>query len=201
MWFNSHEKLQAKSRAIEDSKNFSASLKMMFSKRSSCKQNLSANAFGSNLSSLNPAVDAHILVPNFSGQATEPLLRTGRYYAGLIVTSVRFSAPRPVDAGVESSYIAELNVTYNNPMNQGDRTVTMPFYFVTDSSGDLLDCFMTSYIPVADTASLGAIPSTIEDLLCTQNAMQSGDTQPYIYLPQNKLCVVKPNSSSSVVRN
>ena len=201
MWFGYHEKSQAKSRAVEDSNNLSTSLKMMLSTRAACDQNLTPNAFGTNISSLGPATNVSILVPGPGGTATVALFSAGQYYEGLMITSVLFSNPRYVDSAAESSYISELTVSYKVATGQADRTVVMPFYFTTDASGKIVDCLMTSYLPLASTAPQGTVPATMEDLLCSQNAAASGDTQAYIYLPQNKLCVVKPQVTSPVVQN
>ncbi|HEY8269418.1 MAG TPA: hypothetical protein VIG33_00905 [Pseudobdellovibrionaceae bacterium] len=179
-WLDFHMKLQARDRVLEDASHLSTMLKMVFSNRAACKRNLSAAAFGTSRSSLGVSKNLSVLKSSFMGATPEVWFSSGQNYHGLLINDVKFSVARKLPA-LENSYIADLSILYRNPLTQTDRELTLPFYFITDSTGNTLqDCLATSYIDPHSQI-------TTEDRICM---VQHGSGN-YIYLPKNQTCALK----------
>ncbi|MBS1969309.1 MAG: hypothetical protein JSU04_03340 [Bdellovibrionales bacterium] len=191
IWYTSHARLQMRNKAYERSSAISISLKMIYSSRASCRDNLVANGFGTRLSDLTRPGGVSFIRPGTNGGVANTILITsGKSYEELQVLKVEFSPPRTFFAG-ETSYLSDLQVSYENPITQSVQTFTMPFYFVADSAGNLTDCLLTGYVPVAGTSQAAHYPVTTDDLICTHT--HSAD---YIYLPYNQTCAPRGASVS-----
>lgn len=180
-WLNFHGKLQARDRVLEDASHLNTMLKMVFSNREACRKNLSPAAFGTSLPALGVATHLSVLKSDSSAVAPTVWFSSGHSYQGLVITDVKFSTARKIPAP-ENSYIADLSIFYRNPLTQTDREITLPFYFITDSTGNILqDCVASSYVAAASQI-------TKEDKICMLQHMGPN----YIYLPKNQTCALKP---------
>lgn len=166
------------SRAQVDARFLQKNITMIFANRSVCQSNISDSAIGRTLNNV-ARPQTQLFFPNTSGSHAGYRLAVGSKWKNMEINSLRFTAVNRVTTS-DLSYIATLNIGIRVGMTNQILNVPVPFYFLTDSSGNLQDCFATQMLP----PSPGQPALALEDALCKQ----IGGGPQYSYRPFEHIC-------------
>ena len=180
LWFQARQRVSVRTTAQAEIMNLSTMLKMSLSSNLGCDLNRTAGAFGANLSQLNNLSalrNIQILSPAGGGIA---LAKVGQQIEHLRITEIYFSPQSDhIKIPNENSYIANLFIQTVDPYSRAMSAIIIPFYLVTNASGDLTGCFATTY---ADSSA--ETPTTAENFLCETVAGSN-----LVYSPTEHTCI------------
>jgi len=165
-------------RTQQEARFIQRNLTMIFANRSVCQANINDGALGKTLSDLT-AHQTQLFFPNTSGSLAGFKLAPGSHFRNTEISSLRFSVPNRVSPS-DSSYIATLNVGVRVGTTAQTLSIAIPFYFLTNSSGDIKDCFATQLLP----PGLGQPALALEDALCK---LVTGNMN-FSYRPFEQIC-------------
>lgn len=119
-----------------------SALQMMLSKSATCNANLTDAFFGTTLAEIEARSTANTLRISLPGlSAGSPAVVTaGSVFSRMTIRKLSFGAPVQEFPG-DLAYVADLTVEATPFGASAYRSFVIPFYFLTDSSGLLTECF------------------------------------------------------------
>jgi type II secretory pathway pseudopilin PulG len=178
-YFQSQNKAQARQRARLEITSLRTTIEMLLSSPTACKSNLTSGGFGASLTQLNALSSAgtvQVRYPPSSGPSNGVMISLTKQFNQLTATKIGFSAPVQL-IPTDTVYLADLTIRVTDNSLLSPKPLIIPFYLVSDASGNLTDCFATAYV---DTT--GAPPYlTMEDDVCHKVKGSSTAFQPRIH--------------------
>jgi hypothetical protein len=164
VYFQTPQKLQARARHRNELENIRSVLVMYYSSEAACQAQILKGNFGGNISSMS-SVSLDSPDPSYGST-----LAAGQTVNQIKIDSMGFNKIVDLSTGLNfagglppknKGYRATLEIKASDSMLMSFPLVTIPFYLVTDSSGKLLSCRITSFIDPEKSPNL-----TTEDFLC-----------------------------------
>jgi hypothetical protein len=189
LWhLNSQNKQQSRGRIKEDLVSLGITIKMLYAQDKNCKQNLTANAWGTTLQELKARSNngsIRLLYPT-NGPSTGVFLASNNMTQKTVVKEMAFKNISLVNTLDNTAHRMDLEVTVSDGHNGNLKPLTIPFYIITDSTDKLVSCFATSY-PFINSEKATQQNTTMEDFLCSQFYQIDS-----VYSPSGKTCLPKP---------
>jgi hypothetical protein len=177
--FTSRQRLQAHAQAIQVTQNLETNVRMLFASREVCKTNLNAGSLGATVDNMKALSQQKKLALSYSviGSGAPAKVSVNNKWENVTVKEIYFKDMVNVDNS--TTFLGTLIITVADHYGAQVKSIELPFYVTSDASGNLTDCFASSF-PLGTDSHI-----TMEDMLCQQGHSASD----VYYSPSEHTCV------------